>query len=202
MRDRIFYSICFGFIFGVLLIVLAIVSFFIDLIFSGFYPILVNHALKGKISFRKAFSEFKPKLFPLVISGILVCIFSLVITIIEAGIILKFNFSELSLLLSFIVSFALIFFFYFLYPVIVFKNKGIVSNFKENFLVSLSNKKTIFFYSLIPFSVSIIKFAVGLFANDQNMLILFWLLVILTTIVYTLHVVVNQLLFLKTQKKK
>jgi len=190
------------FISGVILLALTVVSFFIDLFFSGFYPILVNHALKGKISFRKAFSEFKPAIFPLFISGVLLCILITIISLIESVILINLNFSELSLVLSFMVTFALIFFFYFLYPVIVFKRKGIIANFVENFKESFSNKRTVFFYSLIPFSVSIIKLVVAFFSSDPSVLVIFWVLVVLTAIVYTLHVVVNQLLFIKTQKKK
>ncbi len=186
---------------AIFLLVLTVISFFVDLIFSGFYPILVNHALKGKINFSKAFGEFKPRIIPLLISGILIWLLITLVSVIEAIILLNFNFSELSLVMSFIVSFLFIFLFYFLYPIITFKHKGIWANFLENFKESLSNKKTVFFYSLIPFSVSIIKFVIAFFSSDSAVLVIFWILTILTAIVYSIHVVVNQLLFLKTQKK-
>ncbi|MFA6064731.1 MAG: hypothetical protein WCW44_06015 [archaeon] len=190
------------FLSAIFLLILTIVSFFVDLLFSGFYPILVNHALKGRISFSKSFAEFKPRIIPLLLSGIVLWLLITIVSVIEAIILLNFNFSELSLAISFIVTFLFIFLFYFLYPIIVFKQKGILANFLDNFQASLSNKKTVFVYSLIPFSVSIIKFAIAFFTSDSAVLIIFWILVVLTAIVYTVHVVVNQLLFIKTQKKK
>jgi len=190
------------FVSALLLLALTVISFFIDLFFSGFYPILINHALKGKISFSKCFGEFKPKIIKLLISGILFWLLITVISIIESLVLLNFAFNELSLILSFIITFIILFFFYFFYPVIVLKQKGIWKTFKETFSASLSNKKTVLIYSIIPFSVSIIKFVLAYFSTDSSVLIIFWALVILTGLVYAVHVVVNQLLFLKTQKKK
>jgi|GEM_PF-1669443 len=186
---------------SILLLVLTVLSFFIDLFFSGFYPILINHALKGKISLSKSFSEFKPKIITLFISGIIIWVLITIVSLIEAFVLVNLNFSELSLIVSFIISFLFIFFFYFIFPIIDFKNKGIFANFMENFKQSLLNKKTVFFYSLIPFSVSIIKFVIAFFSSDPSVLVIFWILTFLTGIVYTVHVVVNQLIFNKTQHK-
>ena len=56
---------------SIALIVLVVVSYFLDLFFSGLYPLLVNQAIKGKVSFRNAFLESKKGLVSLFVAGII-----------------------------------------------------------------------------------------------------------------------------------
>ena len=196
--DQVAFSNISSLLFGVIvLLFLTLVSFFLDLFFSGWYPVLVEHARKGRISVLAAFSEVKPKLFAIFASGLIVLALIFVVSVIEAGIILTFNANDFGILLSFVVSFVFIFLFYFLYPIIVRKNLGLAGYFRENFSSTFSNKKKVFIYSFIPFSVSIIKFGVAFFADSAQVMVLFWVLVLLTAFVYTIHSVASQLLYLK-----
>jgi uncharacterized membrane protein len=184
------------------LLLLTIISYFVDLFFSALYPIFVNHALKGKISFLKSINESKPKLVQVFVAGIILWLLITIFSVLETGVILFFNLSTLGFAISMLVTFAFVFVFYFLFPIIVSKKQGVLNNFKETFSSSFSNKKKVFLFSLIPFSVSLIKYGVAFFSDSTSGFILFWGLVLLTGIVYSVHAVVNQLLYLKLQKTK
>jgi len=186
---------------ALLLFVLTVLTYFVDLFFSGLYPFLVEQSKNGKVSFFKAFVQTKPKLYALFVSGILVWLLLMLVSFIEAGIILFFNLSWEGAVISFVITFAFIFLFYFLFPIIVFKKENLGEIFKKTFISSFSNKKTVFIYSLISFSVSIIKYSVAFYSSSPQMLVLFWGLVLLTAIVYSIHAVVNQLLYVSVSKK-
>ncbi|MFA5125551.1 MAG: hypothetical protein WC462_00930 [archaeon] len=190
------------FLLALFLLVLTVFSYFVDLFFSGLYPLLVNQAVKGKISFSKAFFELKPKLVKLFISGVIVFLFISIFSFVEALVLFFLNFSDFGTIVSFIVTFIFIFLLYFLFPIISSKKLGVVSSFRKTIFSSFKNKHIVFLFSLIPFSVSIIKFVLAFFADNTGLLVLFWVLVFLTGIVYTIHAVVNQLLYLNLNKRK
>jgi hypothetical protein len=201
-KDQMVFSSISSLLAGlVFLLVLTVVSYFLDLFFSGWYPILVEYARKGKINFFAAFNEVKPKVFSIFVLGSVVFMLIFVVSLVEAGIVFAFNANNFGLVLSLLISFVFIFFFYFLYPVVAFKKQGFSAYFKENFSSILENKKIVFVYSFIPFSVSIIKFGVAFFADSVQAMVLFWGLVLLTAVVYALHAVVNQLLYSKVGQK-
>ncbi len=185
-----------------LLFGLAILTFFIDLFFSGFYPILVSLAEKNKLSFKEGFKLFKPKLFSVLISGVFLWLLITVISIIEAVVILYFNFSDIGVVLSFIITLIFVFVFYFLYPKIIFEDSKLTKIFIDSVLISLKNKKLVFILSLIPFLVSVIKFILAYFSDSTLYLIIFWLLVLLTGLIYSVHAVVNQLSYIKISNSK
>ncbi len=197
-------SFDFGYFFSALALLfgLTILAYFVDLFFSGFYPVLVSLAEKKKLSFKEGFHLFKPKIVPIFISGIILWVIITIVSIIEAAIILYFNLSSTGFILSFIVTFIFIFIFYFLYPKIVFENSKLSSAFADSFFVSLKNKKLVFILSLIPFCVSVIKFVLAYFADSAFYMIIFWILVILTGLVYSVHCVVNQLAYDKILNSK
>lgn len=185
-----------------ILLVLTVLTFFIDIIFMGFYPILISLAQKGKLSFKEAFKLFKPKLFSVLFTGLILWILVVVISIIEASVILYFNLSSIGFVLSFFVAFILIFVFYFVYPKVVFEGLKVKKTFFESFSVSLKNKKLVFVLSLIPFFVSILKFILAYFPESLLFLVLFWILVILTGLTYSVHITVNQLAYSKISNSK
>ena len=190
------------FTFAILLITFACLTFFIDLFFSGFYPILISLAEKKKLSFKKAFNLFKPKIGSVLFSGVVLWILVTIFSLIEVLVVLNFNLSDFGIILSFILAFLFIFAFYFLYPKIVFEDSKLSKNFVDSLFVSLKNKRLVFLLSLIPFSVSIIKFILAYFSDSLFSMILFWLLIILTGLVYSVHAVVNQLAYDKLLNSK
>jgi len=181
---------------------LTISAFFIDLFFSGFYPILVSLALKKKLAFKEAFNLFKPKLVQIFLAGMIIWVLLTIISITEAAIIIFFNLSDIGLILSLIITFVFAFIFYFIYPKLVFENLPVQNVFTDSFAVSLKNKKLVFVLSLIPFSVSIIKFVLAYFSDSTLFLVLFWGLVFITGLVYSIHAVVNQLAYIKISNFK
>lgn len=184
-----------------ILFVLAFFTFFIDLIFSGFYPVMVSLFEKNKFSAKSALELFKPKFFPILLSGIIIWVLITGASIIEAIAILYFNLSSTGFMVSFAITFAFIFIFYFLYPKIVFERQGVAKSFAQSFSASMENKRMVFLFSLIPFSVSVIKFALAYFLDSSFVFFLvFWLLVVLTGIIYSLHAVVNQLAYERITK--
>lgn len=202
-KEQIIVSDFTGWFFlSILLLLLVIVTYFIDLFFSGLYPILVNQAVHGKINFFTAISVAKNKISTLFFAGII--LFGLIIlsSVLESVLMFFFNLSWASLAVSFAFTFLIGFLFYFLFPILVFKNKGVFSSFRESIFGSLNSKKKVFIFSIIPFSVSVLKFALAFFTSNESVLIIFWFLVLLTGVVYTFHAVANQLLYEKINTKK
>ena len=196
------FDLSYFFAAATLLFSLAILTYFIDLFFSGFYPVLVSLAEKKKLSFKEGFILFKPKIGSTLISGVVLWVIITIFSILEAVIIFYFNLSSVGFILSFIMTFIFVFIFYFLYPKVVFENTNLSKTFVDSLYVSLNNKKLVFVLSLIPFCVSIIKFVLAYFANSAFYLNIFWILVILTGVVYSIHAVVNQLAFDKLLNSK
>jgi hypothetical protein len=185
------------FMFAGVLMIAVIVIYFIDIFFSGLYPILVDQARKGKVSFRKAFHEIKPRLVTLFVSAIITWVIITIVSFLESFLLQALGFDYLGIIVVLVITFAFIFLLYFLYPIIALNKKSIFSSFKETFVSSLENKRTVFVYSLIPFSVSLFKLGIAYFSDQSFFMIVFWLLVLVTAIVYTIHAVVNQVLYSK-----
>jgi hypothetical protein len=185
-----------------ILLILTLFSFFVDLFFCGFYPVLVKLALEKKLSFKTAFDLVKPKLFKIFLSGVLLWLLITFVSVIEAVIIFYFNLSNIGFILSLLVDFVFVFFFYFLYPKLVFESMNLGGIFKDSFFVSLRNNKLVFLLSVIPFLVSVIKFGLAYFSDSSLFLVIFWVLVVLTGFVYAVHAVVNQLAYENLPKLK
>jgi len=194
----------FSYFFGsaVLMLLIAILTFFIDLFFLGFYPVLISLAEKNKFSFKRGFELFKPKMLSILYGGIILWVLFSVFALIIDLILLYFNLSTNSLILSLILIFAFAFLFYFFYPKLVFENVKLDKTFVNSFLISLKNKKLVFVLSLIPFLVSILKFALAYFSDFALSFALFWVLVILTGLIYSVHAVINQKAYEKLSKSK
>ncbi len=186
------------FIYAGILLISTICIYFLDLFFSGLYPVLTEQAKKGKISFKKAFLESKNTLKVLFTAGVIVTILLMVVSFIESLFSSSFRLDAYSALLYFVIAFIFIFLFYFLYPTIVFKKKSVLSSFKYSLSGAFSNKRSVFLFSIIPFLASVIKFWPAIFSNSVEMLVLFWILTILTGVIYAVHAVSNQLLYSKT----
>ena len=184
-------------LFGDALLVLALsaVAFFLDILFSGLYPALVEQAVQGGISFSKAFAAVRKKLHLILYSGIVAWVVVGVVSLLLSAVLLFFNLSEISWVISFAVAFSFIFFFYFLFPTVVFKDDSVKSSFRDTIKESLKNSRIVFVYSLIPFGVSVVKFVVAFFSADPGALLFYWALVIITAFVYSVHAVLNQVLF-------
>jgi hypothetical protein len=178
-----------------LLFALTIFSFFLDLFFSGLYPLMISLVKKNKFSLKESLVLFKPKIVLVLISGIIFWVLITVISLIEAVVILFFNLSYFGLSLSLIIAFIFIFIFYFLYPKIVFEKSNLSNTFVDSFFISLKNKRMVFLLSLIPFSASVLKLILAYFSDSIYALIIFWVLVILTGIIYSAHAVINQLAY-------
>jgi hypothetical protein len=186
---------------ALLLMGFTIFTFFLDLFLSGLYPIWVKLALKKKLSFSKGFELFKPKIIPVFFAGVLLWFLITVVSMIESFLLIYFDLSEVGIVFSFLITFLFAFLFYFLYPKIVFENNGVKENFRSSILDSIKNKKLVFLLSIIPLFVSILKFVLAYFSNELVFLISFWVLVIATGFVYSLHVVVNQIAYEKLFSK-
>jgi len=186
--------------FGAVLLISTIVIYFLDLFFAGLYPVLIEQARVGKISFKKAFLESKGTIRVLFIAGVVVTVLLMIVSFIESLFSSYFKLDAYSIVLYFVIAFMFIFLFYFLYPVIVFKKKSVLFSFKQSLSGTLLNKKSVFLFSIIPFFASIIKFWLAIFSTTLELLIIFWVLTIITGIIYSVHAVSNQLLYSKTSK--
>ncbi len=186
----------------ILLLGLTIFTFFVDLLFSGFYPIIISLSEKKKLSFKEALKLFKPKIVRILLIGVILWAIVTVISLIEATIILYFNLSNTGFILSFVITFVFIFVFYFIYPKTIFENLNLSKTFSQSLFNSLSNKKLVFALSLIPFLVSIMKFVLAYFSDSIISILIFWVLVVLTGLIYSVHVVVNQLAYEKLLNNK
>ena len=186
---------------ALLLMGFTIFTFFLDLFLSGLYPIWVKLALKKKLSVSKGFELFKPKIIPVFFAVVLLWFLITVVSMIESFFFFFFDLSEVGIVFSFLITFLFAFLFYFLYPKIVFENNGVKENFRSSILDSIKNKKLVFLLSIIPLFVSILKFVLAYFSNELVFLISFWVLVIATGFVYSLHVVVNQIAYEKLFSK-
>ncbi len=196
---------------AVVLLLLTLGTFFFDIIFSGIYPTLVEQAISGKINFAKAILPVKKKIGKIIFAGILSAALVGIASGILSFILISLNFDEFSWIVSLAVGFAFIFLLYFLFPTIIFGKKGVKESFKLTLFESFSNKRIVVLYSVIPFSVSVIKFVIAFFISVPGFLILFWILVVVTGFIYTLHAVSNQVIYSniylhkmnsKTQTKK
>ncbi|VVB76537.1 Uncharacterised protein [uncultured archaeon] len=181
-----------------ILLISAVFVYFLDLFFSGLYPVLTEQAKRGKVSFRKAFLESKGTIRVLFTAGVIVTVLLMIVSFIESLFSSSFKLDAYSVVLYFVIAFMFIFLFYFLYPVIVFKKKSVLFSFKYSLSGAFSNKRSVFLFSIIPFFASIIKFWLAIFSNSVEMLVIFWILTILTGIIYSIHAVSNQLLYSKT----
>ena len=178
-----------------LILLLTSITFLIDLFLSGLYPILVNQALKKRVSWTSALFSLKKKLWQTLSSGAIAWAIAGTLSIMASIILLSLNMSKFSWIISFAISFAFIFFSYFLFPTIIFKEAKTIHTLKDTFFKSLKNKKTVFFYSFIPVSISIVKFILAFFVDTTAVLWLFWFIVIFTGIIYSIRAVANQLLY-------
>ena len=132
---------------AVLVLVISGAAFFIDIIFSGLYPILVGQALSGKkVSFGSAFGIVKKKLWLILYSGVIAWLIVGAASLLLSGVLLFFNLNALSWIISFAVAFGFIFFFYFLFPTIVFKEDSVKSSFRDTVWESFGHGKTVILY--------------------------------------------------------
>ncbi|MEI7960983.1 MAG: hypothetical protein WCI04_01485 [archaeon] len=188
---------------AVLVIIVSAVAFFLDIIFSGFYPVLVESALNGKkVSFKLAFLAVKKKLWLILYSGMLAWIIVGVASLLLSGVLIFFNLNEISWVISFAVAFSFIFFFYFLFPTIVYNDDSVKSSFRDAVCESFGHGKIVVLYSLIPFTVSVVKFVVAFFASNNSDILIYWVLVFLTAGIYSIHAVLTQILFERFYLKK
>lgn len=180
-----------------LLLVVSAAAFLLDILFSGLYPVLVEQSIYGKVSFRKAFSSVKKKFWLVFSSGIVAWVAVGAVSLIISGIFWLFGLSYIFWVASCVIGFGFIFFLYFLFPTAVFKDDTVDRSFSDTVKESISNSKLVFVFSLIPFIVSVAKLALAFFSSSEAYLFLFWLLVLLTGVVYSVHVVATQVLYSK-----
>jgi len=182
-------------IFTLAFLVFSIFIYFLDVFFSGLYPILVKDAKKGKVSFLSAFSQLKGKYVKLFISGIVIFVLLAITSIIDSVFLIAFGFGVESVLVSFVLAFVLIFLLYFLFPIVAFEQKSVHGTIRETFYSAFRNKSVVLIFSVVPFSITAIKFAIAYFSTSVEMFLVFWILVLLTGIIYSIHAVVNQILY-------
>lgn len=189
--------------FGLSLILLSftLFSFFLDLFFNGLYPIMVSLLIKNNFSFKKSFELVKPKLLPIFLGGLILTFLLFLVSVIESVILFFINFSELTFVISFLFAFGFGFLFYFIYPKLVFEKEPIFKKFFSSVSSSIKNKELVFLLSLVPFSVSVLKFLLAFFAEDFLFLLVFWGLVLLTGVIYSIHAVMNQISYERLLKQ-
>ncbi len=180
---------------AVFVLLVTLCTFFFDIVFSGIYPSLVEQAVNGRIDFKKALVPVKKKIWKIISAGILSAVFVGIASSILSFVLISLHFDEFSWIVSLAVGFAFIFLLYFLFPTVVFGEKGVKDSFKLTLFESFSNKRIVFLYSIIPFSVSVLKFVIAFFISVPGFLVLFWVLVLLTGFIYTLHAVSNQVIY-------
>jgi len=183
------------FISAFLLFALTIFTFFVDLFFSGIYPPAVLSAQKEKIDFKNIIFSAKKRILLLFVSGIILWLLITVVSMASSVVIVFFGLNSYSVYLSFGISFAFIFIFYFIFPEVIFGTGRVKGVFTDSVKKSFQNKKKVFVYSLIPFSVSVLKFFVAFSAESFEGMVIFWALVLVTGLVYSIHAVANQILY-------
>ena len=189
----------------VIMLVLFIYNIFlylIDIFVNSLYPTLVEQLEKGKkVSLTIAVKDSKKHFGTIFASTTIPLIVLLIITLPFS--LLAAIYRDYSIMIHFFVMVVLgylfIMLFYLLYPVVVLGKKSTSSSLTETIRLSLANKKEVFYLSIVPFSVTILKTGAAFLAEDPAFFIAFVLLVLLTGIVYTYHMVINPHLYLKVK---
>lgn len=183
-----------------------IAVFALDVLVNAMYPVMVKDFKGGKAISLKTALKSAAKKFKVIFPAMLVMLgIDLAITIpfslASAAFILSRN--TLGLIIAFIiflaVSFAMIVLFYVVYPISVLKENNFVSAVVGSIRMGKRNAKQLSIPSLIPFTLSVVSFAL---AFDPAFLIAFIALRFLMALVATYHMVLNPNIYLALEGKK
>ena len=199
-----FLPVIFGFL------IYTLVVYVLDVLVNSMYPVMVANYRQGKrISFRSAFSSAARK-FPVIFPAMIVMLaiefavalpFAMLFTLFILG-----N-NIAALIASFIaflaVSFVMIVIFYVIYPASVLDENNFVSAIINTARLGKRNARHISIPSLIPFSLSIINFAVGFPALESlAFLAAFVILRFFMALLSTYHMVLNPHIYIELASKK
>ncbi len=176
-----------------------ILIYIADIFATSLYPTMIKQLETGKVSLREAIKNSKKHFFTMFVSSTIPLILLTIITIPFSFIILINQ--EMSLILNifsvFVIGYIFVMLFYFLYPVVILGKKNSLNSIKQTIQLSLLHKKKVFLLSSVPFFVTILKTITAFLAEDPAFLFIFIVLVLLTGIVYTYHMVINPYFYLK-----
>ena len=188
----------------IIMLALLIYNLFVyvaDIFANSLYPTLVEQLEHGKISLTESVIQSKKHFGTMFVSATIPLILLFVLTLPFSFIAAAYKDSSMiiNFFLIFVVGYIFIMLFYFLYPVVMLGKKPSLASLSETITLSLKHKKKVFFLSIVPFFVTILKTISAFLAQDTAFLPLFVLLVLLTGIVYTYHMVMNPYLYLKVK---
>lgn len=189
----------------VIMVILLIYNIFIyvaDIFATSLYPTMIKQLETGKVSLREAIKNSKKHFFTMFISSTIPLILLTIITLPFSFIVLLNQ--EMSLIINifsvFVIGYVFVMLFYFLYPVVMIGKKNSLKSIKQTIQLSLLHKKKVFLLSSIPFFVTILKTITAFLAEDPAFLFIFIILVLLTGMVYTYHMVINPYFYLKIKE--
>jgi hypothetical protein len=182
------------------LLIYNVCIYVLDIFVNSLYPTLINQVnSKTKISIFEAIKNSKKYFSTMFFSSTIPLIF-LSIIIFPLSLLVSLNqglWMIIDFFIFFVIGYLFIMLFYFLYPVVILGKKNTLFSIKETINLSIQHKKQVFFLSIVPFFVTIIKTISAFLAQDSTFFMLFVFLVLLTGIVYTYHMVMNPYLYLK-----
>ena len=190
---------------SLMLFVYSIFLFAIDVLVNSMYPVLVkDFKQRNPISLPKAL-RFALSKFWIVFPAVIVVDFAVAIPFalllslvaLSGNIVAFFVVAALFLAASFLV----IVLFYVVYPVSVLSEKNFVSALLKATSLGAGNLKHLSMPSLIPFTLSVINFALAFLAANPAFLVAFIVLRFLIALVYTYHMVLNPNVYFELVRK-
>jgi hypothetical protein len=183
------------------LLILVFIVFFVDVFVNAMYPCIVRDFLeKKRVSLLQAMLSVKGKFFWVFLSIVIPeTLLALPLALISVVLFFTNNFFALVL---FAVGFLIFYLvlaaaFYFVYPLLVLKEVFFFRALSESVKLSRRKISKILLVSLLPFSISILTFALAFLVKEPSFLLLFVLLRFLMALMQTYHMVLNPTIFLK-----
>ncbi|MCD6479033.1 MAG: hypothetical protein J7L44_04070 [Candidatus Diapherotrites archaeon] len=190
-----------------ILMLCMIVALVFDIITNGMYPILVSDFYnKRRLSLKRAFRESlrnASRVLPAGIALYLLVFIPFSIYIVYASVTIR-GVTELAFVIltsALVGAFLIYMLFYFLYPAIMLTRNSVLQCIKNNLALVKRNVKTVILATVIPFISTLISFGFAVIsAFEPWFLIVFFIYRLLSTCLFTYHMVLNPTIYLKVQK--
>lgn len=192
-----------------ILLICVIIAFIFDIIINGMYPMLVKDFYnKKRLSLKRAFKESLGNASRIVPAGTALYLLVFIpfsIYVVYASTAIQ-SVTELALVIAasaLVCAFTIYLLFYFLYPTIMLTRKSVLRCIRDNLMLVKRNFKTVAIATIIPFFSTILSLgfaAISVF--EPFFIVIFFIYRILSTCLFTYHMVLNPTIYLKVQKNE
>jgi hypothetical protein len=185
---------------AILLLFFLVFLLAVDILVNAMYPVMVRqHKIGKQVSFRSAIA-FAGKKFFVVFPAVLAIELSIALPFAVLSSLLFLAGNIVALVFFFILflaaAFAINLFFYVVYPVSVLKETDFLSALAGSGMVGKANARGFLLPALIPFSISLLNFALAFFVEEAAFLVAFVALRFLMALVSTYHLVLSPKIYL------